>query len=293
MQILITAILLLLMLVTLGILKMNYYKEVHIQSLITSELFLNQIGDIQSGFKDVYEKCSESSRKMHETVIKKPEKEKKERPRRVKKEEQKRLSRVLNIGSLLDQNATEKTREATKLLFCRLLDALYREEPFYKAALQHCPDLNNHLVECIIERLKELKKEPGKSKVTLKAIHKLQLDDSFLNDVLYRMLSGMKELNGEQKIHCYYALSDFIQTSEQEQISIWLVPKPILFAIFQDQKIVDDICQERQKLLPLVGKKLSQEEAKKEFEGMFKPLVPEEMRSLTLSFAVTTTAPRG
>ncbi len=289
MQILLTSIIMLLMLCTMAVAKLTSYKELHFADIICKDLLQEHGFLIQHHFERVQDPHPPS------------QEEKKKRPFSQKQENKtrKRLSRFLNIGLLLDPLSQEHNPkyEATKLLFARLLNALYEDTSFYQHAIQQYPHVESRLIQEMREAAITYKANFLKSSsFKTQDIQKLTLKDPLLHDTIYRMLCGSKSTKKSisSTLESYYSFTDFIKTNEGSTIAhVWLAPKPILTALFQNPKIVADICNARKGFYREARRDSSKIlQLSKEFENMFKQYVPEDIRSLEISFSISTAEPQ-
>src|SRR5262245_12941210 len=124
------------------------------------------------------------------------------------------------------------------------MDALYSKQDFYLRARKEFPNLHEDILVALIERAKKAAEEGIKLDIA-RAITKLELEDEILNKVRYYEFAGNKSVNDKELSNLgYYPLHEFLTIRNTPQlVSLWLAPKALLYAIFQNDEVVNEICQ--------------------------------------------------
>lgn len=219
------------------------------------------------------------------------------------------LSR-LSFQWFLKKEKREADPEKFKLFFelsKNLLQSLYGQQTFYKNVIKNRPNIADEILNGLV-------KAAGDKEELLKRIKKsgdlvyLDLPDVQLNRVFYAMLieSTQKNSNFEDPefvededdpsydldFHSaagFYSLRDYITLRDGDMIRVYLAPKALLQAIFNDDAVVDAIIKERQSLYCAVRKDMPAEEATSRFQGQFSGKSPFDP---ILDFTVTKSNPR-
>lgn len=205
---------------------------------------------------------------------------------------------TLSIGILIEEGSMAKESEAyhyTAAIFKALINNLYGKYDFFKEAQQERP---NFLDEILL-RLPEAKREMGADFKISKAkdLANLDLQDSFLNEILYKMLKGntivYEDAKGGLVEEGFPSLLKFINSSKSSKVRVYLASKPILQVLF-DQAAADEIIAAREYFYREVrADHMQTNQATERFEGMFvskvNPLVPLK----NLDFSVSKTDPIG
>ncbi|MBS0654342.1 MAG: hypothetical protein JSR46_01065 [Verrucomicrobia bacterium] len=159
----------------------------------------------------------------------------------------------LNIYPLLADkfSVTKGQTVACSLILRNLIDALYSWTEFYKVAKKLVPDLESY---CVDQISKDFYKAPGTKWSDCCAKEIIMIDfGEHLKEFRYKMFIGRDYMHPEMDFYAppYYALHGFLTLQERSSfhlISIWLAPRPLLKAIFQDESVVSEIMTARQEI---------------------------------------------
>lgn len=133
-------------------------------------------------------------------------------------------SSKLNLKPLFAGTAANaEKKQAYEQMLTRLIYLLHRDAPYFKLALEENPLWVEHLIQ-------EFGKFQAKK---LKTLNEIEIVDPCLNLAFYHLMKGENSL----AYYCTFA--------PQENISVYLASKQLLLAIFQDERAVEDIQQER------------------------------------------------
>jgi hypothetical protein len=184
----------------------------------------------------------------------------------------------------------------------KLMEYLYKNEPFYKKGEEKYGDLSQEIIQSLINWSNTNK--PKKAWKNAKEIANVDLGDEELNQVFTKMLEGTvkKETIKTKDLNSYFlpddgvfSLLDMITVqSDKLKIRVYLASAQVLMALFDRPDVVNSILQERKRLFYAVdsGKTTPQDAAKsfkEQFLGQQAPGITEEM----LDFGVSKTYPGG
>lgn len=231
----------------------------------------------------------------------------------------------LGIALLVDQKQREsKPKEwtQTKLLLKNLIETLYKDQPFYKEAIEKRPSLPDELINAITHAADALPKD--KKITNASDLANLKLADPELDQILYKILQGAtyKDINGKRttendeevvepevdqsqadeslanegteykSVKGYFSLLDYVTTNSTPKIRVYLAPRAVLQSIFIKPEIVQSIIDERKQLYRQVIKGADPKELTTTFKDRYdrdkEPGVAEE----SLNFTVTKTNPK-
>ena len=196
-----------------------------------------------------------------------------------------RLSRKLHLPQLLSQQPAQphdKTYEASLLLLQHLIRTLYDDAPFFKDAKVKHPKLEEELIHKVLLQVHEHKMKLAEH------IANIDLKDEDLQVVLFKILAGSKRGDEEGG---YPSLLQFISfQSKPQAVAVYLAPREILLALFQDEQVVSDILTERNILHSMV-KKENMSALEEQFKARFASKLPSYIEPNMVSFRVTKTKP--
>jgi hypothetical protein len=158
-------------------------------------------------------------------------------------------SHLLSVAPLFcDKNASrvEGKGKACFQLLKNLMDTLYSKQEFYTDYQKANPNLHEDLIIALIDKAKEAS-EQGVKLTRAKKLTKLKLDDEIFREIRRKEFTGNKSVNDKQLSTLgYYPLYEFLTIHKTPHLaSLWLAPKALLYAIFQDDEAVSKICQLR------------------------------------------------
>jgi len=195
-------------------------------------------------------------------------------------------NKLINFRWLIevqDQNAELKMQ-----LIKNLITVLYEKEPFFQEMLKEKPDALNE----ILHHLSNASARVGRIGAPHKLI-KLKFEDS--NDeslwefftVLLRDIPQYKD-----KGCSFVSLLQYLTNRRSEKIRIYLAPKPILMAIFNNEEVVERLIKRRNEIFKEVKKQNAQQiqETARTFQETF---AGEAIKFLPLlDFSVSKTDPK-
>jgi len=211
-----------------------------------------------------------------------------------------RRTSFLHIHSLvkINQQSLPPPAATAQKLLVRLMIALYEDCAFFKEANMNEQEITE-LVDFIVANGEAL---ATKHLLTDKqALANIYVDDPIKRTVLYKMLKGnMSEAqmnkNGIGSGETYPSLCEFVSIEDKNKgtvlASIYLAPRAILQAIFQDKTLVEEILTERYKIYLEYKKDDSKKVAcQTAFKNAFINKVPHDIGSNLLDFDISKTAP--
>jgi hypothetical protein len=223
-------------------------------------------------------------------------------------------SRLISIQWFLNEPQNDQDwsiLQANNEIIRRLFDNLYSDRQFYREAEERRPDIVNELWTAVIDELKE-KNSRGETLTKKEHIENLPLADPelslFLSHLLkydetpesIRLECGDKEVMCVKKTVVYYPnILDFISIKKvsSKQYRVFLMEKPLLMAIFQDEGVVDEIIKERwDHYRDLDKTDEDQRAARKQdleikFEETFKNKIPTDIPEGIINFQISLSRP--
>lgn len=168
----------------------------------------------------------------------------------VEKKPRKRRSSFLHLSYLFnDDNATitEGKGRTCFMLLKNLISELYSRQDFFKDAKDMYPDLEEQFILNLMEKAKE-RLQKGYSMRAARQLGRLNLDDEIQSYVRYKMLTGNKSRsrNDKNEDPGYFPLIEFVSMKENNHLaSLWLAPRPLLMALFQNEDVVEEVVKAR------------------------------------------------
>ncbi len=202
----------------------------------------------------------------------------------------------LPIGVLLDRSqqsvGTDKY-DMVRLLFKDLIIKTYGQYDFLAQALKEKPDSIDELIVRFPEAVENL---PNNQKISKpKDLADIDLDNSLLNETLYKLLKGSQFLYDSKEglvEEGYPPLTDFITISKGTKIRVYLAPSELLNILF-DPNTVDEIIRAREFFyLEVYNDRLDANEATERFQTMFEGAINSNTSLDFLDFTVSKTDPR-
>lgn len=193
------------------------------------------------------------------------------------------------------RNTSPNRTEVTTVVLKRLIEILYKQQPFYQEAIKKRPTLVDDLVAKMVET-------SSKATCKLKFTHVRDLanipfgDDKDLREVFYKMLKGepsSTRINekGEEVLanDGYDSLLDYLTVARSpSRIRVWLARKALLQAIFKDPR---PIIERRNELIRYIQDgSWTVQGAQQEFE-MFNDAFNTDIDRDLLDFKVSKTRP--
>lgn len=163
-----------------------------------------------------------------------------------------RRTSFLHIDALFlgeESNIFEGQGKASFTLLKALITELYSGQDFFERAKQEIPDLEERFILNLMEKVKDLQEEETLS--SAKELASLNLDDYLQSYVRYKMFTGNKFRKKKAKAEDpgYYPLIEFVSLRKNASIlSLWLAPKPLLMALFQNEDVVKEVIAARHEI---------------------------------------------
>ena len=169
----------------------------------------------------------------------------------VKAESGSKRTSYLHISSLIqDKSGEQKTDEAkwTKKLLIGTILELYGDKKFFKDAnmtAKRVEEMINLLFQSALDTpTKDFHKSPH-------ALSNVHLNDPILQEVFYKIMKGNIPPKGaiSSKKENYPSLADYIRFEKKGYImSLYLAPKELLMALFEDESLVEELLHLRTKI---------------------------------------------
>jgi len=216
--------------------------------------------------------------------------------------------RLVNL-SIFQQEPTEENRQfynAHTEIVKRLIQSIYTDRSFFKEFEEIRPDIVNDLWN---EVTRELQRNYNQRQKINKVKHlaNLRLSDPTLQNFLAQMLKKVQtpeslayQCPTDQKTPEYYPnLLDYltVKGGGMKPYRVWLAPKALLQAIFQDEGVVEAILAEREQLYHELDKagKDQRDQLKKDMkmtlQSQFQNSLPSNMPQGIVNFDVSLTKP--
>ena len=171
----------------------------------------------------------------------------------------------LHVGALFvddDPNIIDGAGKAAFVLLQNYMRELYKDQSFYKEALERYPDLEEIIIKKWIEETKELRstlKEDGRLDKA-KELDTLSLSDDRLMYIRYKMFTGANPRKKTKTDMGYYALSECISVKKSPHLlSLWLAPRALLSALFQNDEVVQELLSWRKETYKEIASRKSQD----------------------------------
>lgn len=186
-----------------------------------------------------------------EEPIEPPDEEEEEAPK--KKPSAERCTPHLHIGALFtgdNLSITEGPGLAAYTLLKNLMIAMYGDQKFYKEAKELRPDFEDEFLANLFQRTQE--EQESKQWISeVSHLGSIELDDDLQSYMRYKMFTGNKSrfVAGSQDDPGYFPLIQFTSFKKRKTLmSLWLAPKPLLMALFNDPEIVQDVIDTRREM---------------------------------------------
>lgn len=230
------------------------------------------------------------------------------------KEQNGKVDALKSINLTLFANAAKKDigpdLQIHEILLKRLIAVLYGDRPFFQEAEQRRPDLIEELTAKIFEKLQE-KVSENKGLRKVEKLANLQLDDPELELIFAKMLAPVqtpesfaaecasKEAKPVKKRY-YPTLLDFVTfaSGESKPYRVWLMPKELLLAVYQDPQVVSELMETRKALYGEIRKADKEirprviEQSSSEFRVKFQAYLPFDMPQPLFNFEASNTDPK-
>lgn len=211
-------------------------------------------------------------------------------------------SHLLDASTLFRDKDVSKIDGRGKVAFQilrNLIECLYAKEPFYQKMKEKDPDFAEHFIEWLMQKSKAELEEKRPLK-RAKELSVLDLDDESLKEARFKMFNGTQSINDSgTSTHGYYPLYELISVQKKQHlVSLWLAPKPLLYAVFQNEDAVNELCElrmnmyrERRKTKAKDDMKSLDDINKQKLEQFFKNYPSEFIDSQYFDFLTSTTRP--
>lgn len=207
---------------------------------------------------------------------------------------------TINYRFLVDAKYIESKIQENVLIkqvLKNLIFFLYSETNFFKESGR-----GSEIVDELFISLLTSQEGPQKM-VTLKKLDKLELEPPSIREFWYQILSKsypsskVAKILGKEDGNCpQISLYDYLGNRSFDKIRVYLASRGLLYAIFQDEEVVERIIEERNRLYKRVRAKssnnISKEDATKEFKEFSRGFQGAEEFDLILDYSVTTTDPK-
>jgi hypothetical protein len=250
-------------------------------------------------------------------------KEPKEETKKPKSDASPRVS-LADLTNPDERNKKQKEWQQSVALLKNLIKTLYGDQPFYEKMMKERPSFLDELISSLTHTIDSIPKKNQPTKV--EELANIKLPDEQLNSVFYKMLHGApykyaaEDQKGKQvqqpveevvaedsskdaaqiqddfedykSPKGYVSLLDFITLKSHKKVRVYLAPREVLMAIFNNNDTVDSILNERKALYRQAMRDADTSELEKTFQGSFEskrdPSIDPEM----LDFSVTKTNPK-
>ena len=154
---------------------------------------------------------------------------------------------------LIDPMYKKERADACYILLKRLLEGHYGGEEFYEIANKKFPKLADNLIHTWIEETKKLRAEFPSTGIirTPRDIAKLPHYDNLLNYLRYNIFNGNRLTRKPFKkgYEGYYSFEELTSCKNTDYLmSVWLSPRPLLMALFQDEDVVAHVMRIREEI---------------------------------------------
>ncbi|MCE5294239.1 MAG: hypothetical protein LLF94_06455 [Chlamydiales bacterium] len=244
-----------------------------------------------------------------ETAEEPSDKEEEKKPAKpTRKDPSQNCSRFLHIGDIFSEengSILEGRGRDCFTLLKNLLNEMYKGQKFYQNAKDQEPEIDEKFIRNLLERAKEIE-QTRKESDEKKWLHSFQdldqvpLDDDVQNDLRYMVFNGTKSLYDDTRYDPsgYFPLYEITRINKKDKImSLWLAPRPLLMALFQNEEIVEEVIQARIEILKDLRKMRAQNpdgkekpidsDLKKRFGAYIRDINPEY-----INFEISTTDPK-
>jgi len=157
----------------------------------------------------------------------------------------------LHIGALFrGENPThlDGQGKAAFTLLKNLLTSMYGDQKFFKDAKAKDPEFEEHFLLDLIEQAQDAQQENMWMNKVMD-INSLELNDANQMYARYKMLKGTKSRYepDHEAMTGYYSIDDFASMTSRKNtvMSLWLAPKELLMALFQDADLVQEVLEVR------------------------------------------------
>lgn len=230
-----------------------------------------------------------------------------------------------------DREAKGKEWEQTKVLLKNLMRTLYKEQGFYKELEAKRPNFVDDLIPAITRAVDELPKDVkpkhavGLGNLELpdrqlnSVLYKMLHGASYVDVLTDEQKKSLEQRNGfvlrdnstnadveaaadeeessddadEYKSpEGYFSLLDFVNSGSKPKIRIYLAPKEVLQAIFNEPSTVNSIIEERQRLYQQADSDGDIGQLSESFKNQFIKLKDASIEDDTLNFTISKTNPK-
>lgn len=233
-------------------------------------------------------------------------------------------NRRISLALLASKDKREKQAKdwaQERLLLKNLINVLYNDQPFFQQVIQERPQVVDELINSLVQTIDGLPENKKLKKA--EELANLKLGDPLLDLLFYKILHGApyKEVIKEQpsllpeqkeekkgeaedddssvqseseefkSTKGYFSLLDFVNVSPTLKIRVYLAPREVLMAIFNDQGIVDEMMLQRKALYKQANADGDLKALSETFQNQFEQRRPQDIDKSMLDFSVTKTNP--
>lgn len=216
-----------------------------------------------------------------------------------KKNSSPKCTPYLHIGDLFTGDNPSLTEDKSKAAFAllkNLMGEMYGGQDFYEEAKETSQDFEEQFLTNLFEKTKEdqINKQWVSKVGHLGAV---ELDDQLHSYIRYKMFTGNKSrlIEGSENDPGYFPLVEFTSMKKHKTLmSIWLAPKPLLMALFQNPEVVQELIEFRREIYSEIrkDKSASTKQAKEqELRLRFGPYI-RDIDTQYIDFQVSSTYPK-
>lgn len=159
---------------------------------------------------------------------------------------------VLHIGELFSDEPLDIHSGKGKACFTllkNLITELYSGQRFFEEAKQLDPDFEQRFLENLYERAAE--ENENRSLTRVKDLATLDLHDNVQMYARCKIFNGNKSRFTKDSLEHsgYYPILEFTTMAKKSKLmSLWLAPKPLLMALFQNEDVVQEVLETRREI---------------------------------------------
>lgn len=209
-----------------------------------------------------------------------------------------RCTSFLHVDALFCEDDPDLVGGKAKTAFVLMkayIKELYKDQEFYQQAKEEYPDLEEQMIRKWIQEAQELRRRsPKRGKLrTAEELLILDLEDPALMYVRYSMFVGKSRTKKQKNSgDGYYSLSTCLSVkgSPKNVMSVWLAPRPLLMALFQNEEVVDQVLAWRSDTYHEITKDKSIETMKGkpgEFKSKFASYIDSSVQSEFIDWSVS------
>lgn len=189
-----------------------------------------------------------------------------DKPKRANEE---RCTYYLHIADLFtgeNPNITDGKGKAGFTILKNLLTHMYEGQTFFEEAKEAVPDFEERFLVNLFERAKD-EQQTDQWIEEVADLASIELDDELQSYIRYKIFTGNKSLLVENSEDAagYFPLIQVTSMKKRHYLmSLWLAPKALLMALFQNPDIVQEVLEARRDIYYELGKDKSLKGAKEQ-----------------------------